>query len=156
MDFWMVLVYTFFWLQVGFSRFCSLFLKFLWNFVWFAFFSPLYFFPWEEERFSRNINISSLSHTASVLPATEVCIPVVHRQKCCQSNNHFCLTNFQSFTYENSLIFINFRFLGHDFRVCVISLSFSSIDFFFIDICVYVCVFACLFPGAFVVRTTLP
>lgn len=98
-------------------------------YLWLGFFLPL-FFLWEEKRFARNISISNLPRTAYVLPAT-VCIPVVHRQKSCQLNNHFCLTNFQSFTYENPLIFINFGFLGHEFRVRVISLSFSVIDFFF-------------------------
>lgn len=82
------------------------------------------FFLWDEEGNSPETNISNLSCIASNLPAIAVYIPVVHRQKCCQLNNCFCLTYFQSFARENPLIFISLGLLGHEFSVCVFEFFF--------------------------------
>ena len=116
-----------------------------------AFFTPLFFFNGGKKRFTGNISISSLSRTACVLPATAVCVPVVHRQKCCQLNNRFCLqisrasltkTNWFPLTlgfWDMSLEFVWFLW---------VSLLFVFIFYFFI--CVYLLV--CLFPVAFIIR----
>lgn len=99
-----------------FCVFCSLLLKV--KLCYTALFGS-FFFLWDVEGNSLETNISNLSCIASNLPAVAVHIQVFHRPKCCQLNNCFCLTYFQSFAHENPLIFIILGLLGHEFSVCV-------------------------------------